>query len=248
MEAQVQLLDILKGHMPKAKKGKVISADKLKLTCLNLRAVADGVREAFLWDTTGSLDSPDKARRVCTMMDEQCHCHTKNHFYSIVVGGDYLFCKLEAVREAMEVWVRDRALIDIGGRIPKMVPTEEAQLIMDKIKLVLLAALNDQDDKIASVTAQDINLTTLVGLLLGYPVVYYWNINEEQSGGGCLDGCQLEVTSVWSGGVTLFQFSCPLELKAEVADKVIVWRTKLDEFANVEVRSEVVSQVGKLAM
>jgi len=77
----------------------------------------------------------------------------------------------------------------------------------------------------------NMNRTTLYGVLLGYPVVYWYD--DVNGAGNCLSMIPLQVITVSvpvnTGNCDIYSFSFPEALLCECSESVNAWRSQLVE-------------------
>lgn len=132
--------------------------------------------------------------------------------------------------------------IDISTSHSKPVKLDdvvELEIIAKMCRTVIddLRRLNEPIEKVKCYNLSDleanINLCTLFGCLLGFPVIYHFNEDSNKQDKNCLNSIPLKVFKVLhdypsSNGqchkLELFSFSCPLELCPSVAEVIHEWK------------------------
>ena len=83
----------------------------------------------------------------------------------------------------------------------------------------------------------DINVTTMFGLFLSYPVVYYYDSNLE---GNCLSNTDLTVYKIGSNNLWPVSFSVPTKLLPQT--NIPKWLDNLrTSFSDLDIKSESVN-------
>jgi len=196
-------------------------------TSMALKCTLTGLKTGFLWDT--SLPPSPTA-----LLGLQGHCKAAEVLIlqlqgdTIVTTRENIKRLLKDLKEAPPVFVgfgnlEDRPiLVDLT--------LEESEEVLRAVEKVAISK-----EKVLEVEAEGLNLTCLVGILLGFPVVYNFS---DQVGNplGNLDlvVLQMEVSLDGIGRpqnsyVVPVSFSLPLHLKAEkvVMNRLNLWWSKL---------------------
>jgi len=205
---------------------------------INLIALLVGLKPSVLWDFC-SVDI-EKLTFVLRNAFE-----ARTHELSVLeVNGDLFVCELPSlVRHLRQCARNTRVVIDVSkNQSPCLANsdvlnqvTEMTLNVLQQIeKLRELRSTSDQLDVDFSTSGQlDVdfrwNVTTLYGLLLGFPVLYWFNHSES------LDNClsfqdlqvhSLEVSSEEFSGVPT-SFSVPSSLAGDTNRAVLAWKEGL---------------------
>jgi len=195
-------------------------------TSIALKCTLTGLKTSFLWDT--SLPPSPTA-----LLGLQAHCETAQVLVFLIQGDTVITTRenlqrlLNDLREAPSVFV---GFGDMEGR-PILVDLtlEEKEKVSRMVEKVIVSK-----EKVTEVEVKGLNLPCLVGILLGFPVVYNFS---DQVGNplGNLDlvvlkmEVSLNLDDPQKCPLTPVSFSLPLHLKAEekVVKRLNLWWSKL---------------------
>ncbi len=220
-------------------------AASLSEAAANLGSLCEGLRPAFLWDFPG-LHITDSERALA--MSKLARSESLD-VAVLVLDGDHFLVRRDLLRDSC----RRRfpgivALVDLSREQPSLVPKDRACELLADFAGILLEKTQSPDQELLELSREEaggLNLTCLAGILLGYPVVYWYG--EETGASSSLEHTELVVTSVAcrkgaeSGSARLFQFSYPRSLHVELSPEVQSWACGLmSSHPNVDIKSEIV--------
>jgi len=146
----------------------------------------------------------------------------------MVLGSDYLISYKTRLQTLLNSFpVNPPVLLDVSESLATPVlasreALDNTRLMVQSVQQQIVAS---NDELVVEIAVEDSwNLTTLFGILLGFPVVYYY----DTSGGNCLGNLDL---AVWRVGGTWAKvasswpvsFSVPCELEEVVERRVRLW-------------------------
>lgn len=196
---------------------------KVKEIGANIYCVLSRVKASFLWDLgpTPSLSQLTKLR----------HC-LNTDLMIIRLNGDFIFAlksSFEAMLKLLEhhppVFIELTELSD-----PKII--ELCDNKMDTFKIILANILKNQEDVVEVGVGCPSDLPTLVGLLLGFPIIY----TVTGQGCACLDGTPLVLVTlnltrpqIDNSNICVTSFSVPASLwnSERVGSAVAAWWTRV---------------------
>jgi len=191
-------------------------------TSMALKCTLTGLKTSFLWDT--SLPPSPTA-----LLGLQACCETAQVLV-LLIQGDTVITTRENLQSLLNDLKQAPPVIvgfgDTEGR-PILVDLtlEEKEKVLRVVENVIVSK-----ERVTEVEVQGLNLPCLVGILLGFPVVYNF---PDQVGNslGNLDLVVLKMEVSWGldNPVTPVSFSIPLHLKAEekVVQRLNLWWSKL---------------------
>ena len=139
-----------------------------------------------------------------------------------VASSDYFICLKSSLLKTLEKCLSNPPLfIDASEALekPEEAGTDVSNLLIRMVQCVL-EQINNQSDNFLSISVdKSWNLSSLFGILLGFPVVYYYDI----IGDNCLGNLDLTVWSVGSGQVNPVSFSSPANMEGMMVDRVARW-------------------------
>ena len=207
--------DIVKTALKKY--SKKMSAKTREMMLDNIVAVMQNVKPAFLVDISSlsleelteivteiSFDLEDSARLNLICLGEQDRV-----IYNV---GNCL------------KWLADsnsRVFVDVSHDLeaPRLCFSEDVEAIKDMIEAVV-KALNREAVTFLQ-PQKGWNMTTLFGIFLGYPVVYFYKDLDECK--NCLAGVELSVNQLKLKKSTVSSFSYPTSLEQEVLPALQSW-------------------------
>ncbi|XP_068171189.1 UPF0739 protein C1orf74 homolog [Antennarius striatus] len=229
---------------------KCLSAGKKRLSvtkCLDvaaqLSAVDLGLKPALLYDINSA--SADQVQQYLSSL--QASQLVSKSLLTLELNGNALIVNPISVQSSVEQFFCDSsvAVIDICHSLEKPAITDPDRGELKSMKhdlLLLLRKLTEpmEDDKPQYVgqKSEEWNLCTVFGLLLGYPVTYWFD--QTKTFENCLSMTPLVVTTAsatWQGDATghrccLYSFSIPAILLQEFQPKLDKWRHRLQEKIN----------------
>ncbi|NXF10571.1 CA074 protein, partial [Smithornis capensis] len=222
-------------------------------------AVAAGLKPALLWDC-GAAGPAELRRYLRGVKDAGL---APRHLHVLGLEGSALLLHPGLARRRVELVLRARPapFVDVsaGRRCPALCGPAEAEAIKSHLA-ALLCHLRDAEaagaDPVSSseVVPTNWNLCTIVGVLLGYPAVYTFSMEEGTE--NCLALTPLRVFTVQAScprikeglRVQIYSFSVPESLCTELQEVLDAWCEELKEafsaqsdFVDLCISSEVVS-------
>jgi len=191
-------------------------------TSMALKCTLAGLKTSFLWDT--SLPPSPTA-----LLGLQSCCETAQVLILLIEGDTVVTTRenlqnlLIDLKEALPVFVGFGVME--GRPILVDLALEEKEKVFGEVEKIIVSKEN-----VTEVEVEGLNLPCLVGILLGFPVVYNF---PDQVGNslGNLDLVVLKMEVSWGldNPVTPVSFSIPLHLKAEekVVQRLNLWWSKL---------------------
>jgi len=193
---------------------------------INLVALKVGLKPSVLWDFC-SMDV-EKLKALLTLVFEE-----ETHKLGILqVNGDFFVCELATlVRQLKHSSQNPPVIIDVSKE--KTSPCLANCGILNQVKEMTLSVIEQIQElcQTTELTYVELNIdlswniTTLYGLLLGFPVLYWFN--HLQSSDNCLSHQDLQIHSIqvvsdnFSGSPT--SFSVPLSLASLTEKAVVTW-------------------------
>nr|XP_020498124.1 UPF0739 protein C1orf74 homolog [Labrus bergylta] len=204
---------------------------------VQVSALDVGLKPAILYDSNGA--SVDQVQQYLSSL--QSSQLVSKSLHTLDLNGNTLIVNPVAARFNLE------QLIDYGNvTVVDICHTLEKPTITDPLRaelksmthdlLLLLRVIEDlkETDKAHTVgeKSEEWNLCTVFGLLLGYPVTYWFD--QTKSFENCLSMTPLTVTTAsaaWQAGhrCCLYSFSVPAVLLQEMPHKLENWRISLRE-------------------
>lgn len=247
----------------------------------NLRAVEIGIKPAFLFDYA-CIPCEKMATFLQSLYSQKV---LKSPLAVLDVEGDLFIYKSDLLRSHLETVTRDihggrgPELVDTSASLstPRALNMEDRTRILEKMLSVVNSALLAKEDEqnvsrdpsAVKKTISDsipgfiklnldhsINRTTLFGLLLDYPVIYWYETQGESGDDGrsCLDMVPLQLTKISAEmskhsregqplqkntAVCLYSFSYPDCLHSHLKATVTGWIDKLKMSSSVPLKSRV---------
>ena len=193
---------------------------KLRLTkrieefSMNLYFLKRGLKPSILWDF-GKVNI-DKLLSLKTLLGPDL-------IILEVAKQDYFIClRPRLLRTLKNCLIKPPLFIDASEALekPEQARTELTITLNGMVQCVLDQILNNHSDDVISVSVEQTwNLSSLFGILLGFPAVYYFDI----LGNNCLGNLDLTVWSIGRGHVTPVSFSTPANMEAVVMERVAKW-------------------------
>ena len=200
------------------------SLKRVKILAKNFHLLLSETKQGYL------LDPPESALlRGCDeiALDLFKSVFDQKSFCIVKIYGDYLFCHRKSVLESLK-----------GGTFKIVNVTSDPARMADEKFLTefsekLSKRIRDERQILLEVR-NDWNGTTLVGILLGYPVVYWY----EETALTCLNNVNLCVTEVLDDdNFVVLKFSYPQSLDQEI--NIISWHRELSVRKFVECHSAI---------
>ncbi|XP_076012630.1 UPF0739 protein C1orf74 homolog [Genypterus blacodes] len=197
-------------------------------------AVDSGVKPALLYDTNGA--TAEQVQRYLNAL--QSAQLVSPSLLTLDVCGHALIVNPLAVMSNLEELLRGGsvAVIDVCHSLEKPAITDPLRGELKIMAQDLLVSLREypQAEKPLNVSdkCEKWNLCTLFGLLLGYPVTYWFDQNNSSE--NCLAMTPLMVTTAsatWSAGrrCCLYSFSIPAVLHKDTESNMEQWNLRLQE-------------------
>lgn len=200
-------------------------------------AVDLGLKPALLYDSNGT-SSEQVQQYVSSLQSSQL---VSKSLFTLDLNGDTLIVNPFAVRSNLEQVLCGGAIavIDVCHTLEKPIITDLLRVELKSIMQDLLLVVRDSEQlKVAEKPVcvgekcEDWNLCTVFGLLLGYPVIYWFD--QTNSFENCLSMTPLMVTTAaatWQADdrCCLYSFSVPAVLLKETQSNLDSWRLRLQE-------------------
>ncbi|XP_029357548.1 UPF0739 protein C1orf74 homolog [Echeneis naucrates] len=219
---------------------KCLSVSKSLDLAAQVSAVDLGLKPALLYDSNGA--SSEQVQQYLTSL--QCSQLVCKTLLTLDLNGNTLIVNPAVVRSNIEQVLHDSSLavIDVCHSLEK--PTiidlfrEDLKSMMEDLLLLLreFEQLKEASKPLyAGEKCEEWNLCTVFGLLLGYPVTYWFN--ESEGFENCLSMTPLMVTTAtatWQAGTTchrchLYSFSIPAVLLKETQSNLENWKLCLQK-------------------
>lgn len=200
-----------------------------KELALNLSFIRRGIKPGLLWDL-GIITIPRLLELRIILQD----------IFVLDIAGDFFVSSRQCFNKHFQNLESNFPIvIDISSNLtePMIATTDIVQnIIKDFRNLLSLIQYSDKD--VIGIKIDDyINVTTMFGLLLGYPVVYYYDTGME---GNCLSNRDLTVYKVGSQNIWPISFSVPTNLLTQTS--IPDWLDKLRTlFSDLDIKSESVN-------
>ena len=205
----------------------------------DLLCVIEGIKPALLFDY--AMTEPETLKTFLTAVISNGLLPVKNAQLGIIeVGLDVLVYNLQAMTCVVADDIKDVTLIDVTGREgnPRIMNPEECHKITDVILTEIrqiCQSFHSEGEELDHIPIHkindsvDINLSTLFGYLLGYPVIYWFDVKCPKE--NCLSMLPLTVFTVtgdFPGKThTIFSYSIPENILPSVKHLVEAWELKL---------------------
>jgi len=189
-----------------------LSGAKRRDIAANLCMLAAGRKPCVFWDFCAF--QADSVGALCS------ECLEGEAGVIFNLEEDYFLCKkTDLIRHLGSALDNPPVFINIAGHRPTMCSSDTVMLILDWVRNLLRAVeasllafqtgqkeYQDSVPILTLVSRPEWNLSTLFGVLLGYPVVYWFPKLQDQN---CLSNEDLKVYSVELDGSTVISFSVP---------------------------------------
>lgn len=206
---------------------------------------ARGYKPAYLWDAN---EPTERAIAECL---RRCRATCDGVVRALRLGSDVLLCNVAETRRRLADWRLGVKFVDVSAnlRTPAVLTSAPAGVsdMLASLEVVFeqMATLPPESDETVSVEGRSgvWNLCAAFGVLLGYPVVYWFGGGADAA--NCLAMEELNVVRVrWASRIVsavsrtsseqrdeLYSFSFPLRLKAELGPHVDAWWQELSKKA-----------------
>ena len=186
---------------------------------IDLYFLTKGLKPTILWDF-GKVDI-EKLSSLRSLLGKD--------LVIVEVVCDYFICfKSSLVTLLNNCLLNLPVLIDVSETLsaPVEAADDVRNMVTTMVESFLGQVTGQVDDSLHVIDIQQSwNLSTLFGLLLGFPVVYYF----DPSGDNCLSNRDLTIWRVGSGHAWPVSFSVPTELEQVVENKVKQWWEQLGQ-------------------
>lgn len=201
-------------------------------------AVDSGLKPALLYDSN-SAGADQVQQYLSSLQSSQL---VSEGLLTLDLSGNVLIVNSAAVRSNVEQLLGDGSVpvIDVCHSLEKPAVTDHPRAELENIARDLLLLLQriertEGEEKALCVgeRSEEWNLCTVFGLLLGYPVTYWFD--QTKSFDNCLAMTPLTVTTasaVWQAPghkCCLYSFSVPADLLQEIRPNLEEWRLRLQE-------------------
>ena len=196
---------------------------------LTLYFLSKSLKPGFLWDI-GSV-STEKLLKLSFMLEE---------LLVIIIEQDYYVCSKKALAKHLDCLLDELPIIiDVSGdkTVPEILQDRKLSDIHNMIKNVKGQVEELQESVLVLQIQETWNISTLFGLLLGYPIVYYYNSGCTQN---CLNNTNILVFRVGYQDVWPISFTVPAELYEQCRASIDNWKSKIEEkFLEIDINIEV---------
>jgi len=183
---------------------------KCKELSLNLYFLIEGKKPSFLWDL-GNVMISDLLKLKIFFSD----------LVVINISGDYFVSTSELIKKhCRDLNMNFPLIVDIScdRKEPKMA-TSEIVVNQECMTAEVMKQIIDSAEEVIDLRYKESwNISTLFGILLGYPVVYYYDINNENN---CLSNQDLLVHKIGIKDIWAISFSVPANI--EVGSRISQW-------------------------
>lgn len=186
---------------------------------INLYFLIKGLKPSILWDF-GKMNT-DKLRCLGRLLG-------RDFLILEVANNDYFICLKTRLITTLKNSLLDPPLyVDVSEALE--VPSEATSKVADLLAVMVKSVIEQIDtnisDNLLCISVEDHwNISSLFGILLGFPVVYYYDINA----GNCLGNLDLTVWSVGCGQLCPISFSAPAFMEGLAMDRVVRWWTNME--------------------
>lgn len=208
-----RIISVLKSHFPR---WKMSSINQL---ALQIHAIDQGWRSGYLWDVPEKLPEIKDFREIL----------------KVLLNNRVIRREIEVLSMEMETFLINRESLIESLKDPDRVvfidiqSPEYVRIDRKEDILRLLQQLKTNEDRLDFSSDPRICLSSISGLLIGYPVVYYFDPESEFISSG---SDLLMVYKVYSSGeYLLYSFSVPvivLEKEKDIREHVENWRNKIE--------------------
>lgn len=200
-----------------------------KELALNLSFICRGIKPGLLWDL-GKIDISRLLEIRIILQD----------IFVLDIAGDFFLSSRKCFNKHYQNLESNfPTVIDISKNLPEpQLATADINQKVRKDFRCLFSQINESDEDVIDINmGNDINLTTMFGLLLGYPVVYYYDTKLE---GNCLSNRDLTVYKIGSNNLWPISFSVPTNLLTQI--NIPKWLDNLrTSFSDLDIKSESVN-------
>lgn len=145
---------------------RAVSAVRCKEIAVNLYLLARDRKPALLWDFCG-FSVPGVSELCLDLVGEQCCI--------LNLDADYLVFKRPVmVGHLTNLLAEPPLFLDVGGDKPNPCSEPTLRIILESVKDLLNIMEKNTNSFLSPEVGRDWNLSTMFGILLGYPVVYWF--------------------------------------------------------------------------
>lgn len=202
---------------------------------------ARGYKPAYLWDAN---EPTERAVSECL---RHCRANSDSVVKALQLGRDVLLCNVAETQRRLADRGHGVKFVDVSAKLrsPAVLTSLPAGVdsMLASLERILAQMATPPRESDATVSAEYPcavwNLCTAFGVLLGYPVVYWFDGGADA--GNCLAMEELNVVrvrasrqsapTVKDGGDEVYSFSFPLRLSAELGPHVDAWWEELSSKA-----------------
>jgi len=200
-----------------------------KELALNLSFICRGIKPGLLWDL-GKIDISRLSELRIILQD----------VFVLDIAGDFFVSSRKCFnKHCQNLESNFPTVINISKNLPEPeVATVDIYQKVLKDFRYLFSQINESDEEVIELNiGDDINVTTMFGLLLGYPLVYYYDTNLE---GNCLSNRDLTVYKIGSNNFWPMSFSVPTSPLTQI--NIPKWLDNLrTSFSDLDFKSESVN-------
>lgn len=193
----------------------------------NIQFVDLGLKPSYLLDF-GVKSLQSLANLVKDLNNNQL---TESKLKAVQVGMDYLIVNPDLFRRTHSEHTDFIKFVDISSNRKKAEVLDKSEATDNVISTCFCIMTEESWDM---TLADDINLTSVFGYLIGYPVVYWFDSDSLKSAGNSQDVQHTEVVGVRADGQTdvVYSFSYPDSLSGVLENHVNIWFRNWQETAN----------------
>lgn len=183
---------------------------KYKELSLILYFLMEGKKPSFLWDL-GNVITSDLLKLKIFFSD----------LVVINISGDYLVSTSELIKQHFQdLNMNFPLIVDIScDRKEPQIATSEIIVDQKCMTVEVMKQISDSAEEVIDLPSKESwNISTLFGILLGYPVVYYYDISNENN---CLSNRDLLVHKIGIKDIWATSFSVPANI--EVGSRISQW-------------------------
>merc|ERR1712150_85754 len=202
---------------------------RCKELSLNLSFICRGIKPGLLWDL--GIINLERLLELRVILQD---------LFVFDFSGDYFISSRKCFNKHFENLESNFPIvIDISNNLAEpRIATSETENKIRKDFRTLLSYINGSDEDVIDIDVGEYsNMTTMFGLLLGYPIVYYYDTEIE---GNCLSNRDLTVYKIGFKGLWPISFSVPTNLLPQT--NIPAWLDNLrTSFSDLSIKSESVN-------
>jgi len=179
---------------------------------LNVFFLIQDLRSTFLWDL-GQI-TKDQLLKLSSLIDD---------LIILDIAGDLIICSRHGlIKHLRNIILNTPVVIDVSGSLsdPALLTSTEAEIQIQALGNILHSVEIDQQAVQTIDANSTCNLCTLFGLMLGFPVVYYFDVEMDTN---CLSNQNLIVYKVGVNNLYPISFSIPRILEPECKNVLDSW-------------------------